>query len=541
MYRPLRIYPYFGDNLKYELSDQEAQILKNTINNVILYVKKILSVIPTEGYLLLERNACKSSWTGGRNAGKCASIRKDYVGEFCLDNFMIPDEHLEAFYTWTNRPLPDRTWYTDGVGVKNADYILYVQARTTKSCMTNFSPESTSTLMAYASYCKLGKNDRPIAGYINFCASEFKKYKSNRNKRILITLHEVFHALGFSKDLILNFRDFRQETFDTVELPHYSFPILRENNGTYWLLTPTVVSKMQEQFACQETGSNLPEGAPMTDKENVLQSHWDSSFLPGSVMSSKLGEPEYTFVDPITLAVFRDTGWYDVNFAYGDDYLWGKKKGCNFLKSLNSKEIPDLQKQCSVDFSSGCNYLQTEVINCENSELFSTSDAEEKSIENCRFNSSGSFYEAESSLDVGRCILYEKNLVMNGRCVVARCSVGDVYIKLRSIDPNWVKCSSGEIIEDTVEGGFVTCPVDEESFCARRNLPVYLQDLVTLEATTVTERPRATYPVTQGNMYSVEEITNSRTANIGQSCSTYSTNVAKTIFLLFVVKLIINL
>lgn len=535
-YRQLRIFPYYH-NINYELTDHEEQILKDTVYNVILYVRKILSVLPVKGHLVLERNACKSSWTSGRNKGKCAAIKKDYAGEFCLDNFMIPDEHLEAFYTWTNQPLPERTWYADGNGLINTDFVLYVQASTTKSCLSNFAPAlSENVLIAYASYCKLGKNDRPIAGYINFCPTEFVKYKKDRNKLILFTLHEVFHALGFSKDLILNFRDFRQTFQGEFELPRYSFPVLRENNGTYKLLTPTVTSQMLHHFGCQEGHRSLPEGAPLVTREGVLQSHFDRSVFPGSIMLSKIGQPDYTFLDPLTLAVFQDTGWYKVNFSNGDNYLWGKNKGCGFLQSLLLKKTPEYKKQlCSKSFSSGCNYLQTEIINCKDSHLFSTSVTEEKSIQDCRYNFSGRFYEpSTSSSDFGRCVLYEENFVVTGRCVSVRCSVGNVWIKLRSTDANWIKCVSGEKVEDIINGGYITCPIDEETFCYRRELPLYLQDLVTLEATTVVERPRATYPATESNMYSVERITNGRSVNIAWSFHRVATILSRTVYVLLV-------
>lgn len=542
-YRQLHIFPSYH-NLDYELNDHEGEVLKNTVNNVVLYVKKILSVIPTQGNLLLERNACKSSWIGGRNAGKCAAIKKNYDGEFCLDNFMIPDDHLEAFYTWTNKPLPDRTWYTDGNGLRNTDYVLYIRAKTTKSCLSNFLPEiSENLLIAYASYCKLGKNDRPIAGYINFCPSEFKKYQNDRNKLILVTLHEVFHALGFSKDLILNFRDFR-EVLDNTEHPHYGFPILRENNGTYRLLTPTLISRMYLHFDCCECDLDISSiGAPMVTKDGILKSHWNSNVFPGSIMTSKLGKPEYTFVDPMTLAVFRDTGWYLVNFSNGDEYLWGQRQGCDFLKSVLSNEIPKQEENlCSNTYTSGCNYLQTEVINCQAKNAVPISDVG-KSVQDCRFNSSGPFYDKTVQHEVmGRCILYRKDLSVTGRCITTKCSQDYIWMKLRNTDPNWFKCPFGELIEDPVDGGFISCPSDDGIFCYRRELPLYLQDLVTLEATTVTQRPRATYPITQSNMYGVEQITREHVhiVNIGWSQHFCATNIARSVSLLVILLLLMK-
>lgn len=33
----------------------------------------------------------------------------------------------------------------------------------------------------------------------------------------------------------------------------------------------------------------------------------------------------------VTLALFHDTGWYDVNFNMSEKLAWGYKRGCEFV------------------------------------------------------------------------------------------------------------------------------------------------------------------------------------------------------------------
>jgi len=35
-------------------------------------------------------------------------------------------------------------------------------------------------------------------------------------------------------------------------------------------------------------------------------------------------QPHLMLIDNITLAVFEDSGWYRVNYAYADNFIWGR-------------------------------------------------------------------------------------------------------------------------------------------------------------------------------------------------------------------------
>lgn len=476
VYKPLRIHPYFS-SLKQELSKEEVRILEDVIWNVVLYVKRVLAVIPEMEPFLLKRNACKSSWIDGRNAGKCSAIRKDYIGEVCLDKFVIPDDHLEAFYTWTQKPLPDKTWYTDGNGVSNADYILYIRASTTDPCLENFKPGGTTELIGYASYCKLGKNDRPVAGYINFCPSKFREYKDDKGKIVLTALHELFHALGFSKDLIPKFRDCSQMN-ETGDCPLWGFPTVRKYNSSYLLLTPSVVKEMQNHFLCTKPDF----GAPLEYKNQLLQSHWNGSTLKGSIMTSTLGEPENTYVDPVTLAVFADTGWYKVNMSSADKYHYGKGSGCD-TGSGSQKNIPI--NQCSNPLQeSTCDRMNFKtIINC-------TDDQDQFASENQVVSNCDKFVETlfgqKQDNEHGVCMLQTSQNITQGKCFMTKCvSNGEIWIK--GEETNWLQCPFGAILEipftDTVTK--VQCPSDRKLICEERKDQIYMEDLVKFTTTTV--------------------------------------------------------
>ena len=91
---------------------------------------------------------------------------------------------------------------TDGPGVSNADFILYVSARDSECPSSNGGP----TTLAFAGACQMESNlDRPIAGSINFCPAGFT---DTSNEFILsVTKHEVFHALAFARSLFPFWRD----------------------------------------------------------------------------------------------------------------------------------------------------------------------------------------------------------------------------------------------------------------------------------------------------------------------------------------------
>lgn len=89
---------------------------------------------------------------------------------------------------------------TNGAGVDDADYILYISANQT------VCPSGSYTTVVFAGACQIESTlDRPIAGYINFCPDSLEGIPDYL--LFDVAKHEMFHALAFSTDLFPFWRD----------------------------------------------------------------------------------------------------------------------------------------------------------------------------------------------------------------------------------------------------------------------------------------------------------------------------------------------
>lgn len=106
----------------------------------------------------------------------------------------------------------------DGGGVANTDFMLYISANQSECPQT-----SGTTVLAFASACQLESvQDRPIAGYINFCPTALND--ATEDHIYDVAKHEIFHALAFSSQLFPYWRD-RDGTPRTPRDQHGQPPI----------------------------------------------------------------------------------------------------------------------------------------------------------------------------------------------------------------------------------------------------------------------------------------------------------------------------
>ncbi|XP_067119868.1 ciliated left-right organizer metallopeptidase-like isoform X1 [Centruroides vittatus] len=349
-FKPIRIHVYYGI-MDHGMVAEQTTRLFSIVEKARSKMSQLLSVKQVTGPLLLPREkACDKLWgPHSRNQNKCSSLRQGYVGEFCenkIDYFQIPDDHLDGLnvYNFTSpHPLP--LSLPAGNGVQNADYILYVNAQNTHLCQTQ-------DIIAYASYCVLDQNDRPIAGFINFCPFHLKE-KHEEERIVMVAIHELFHALGFSQDMFKKFKD-----CSSIGIPcsEWKRPVITDKHNVNRLSLPTVIKKMQEHFGCDDINFGAPLG---TKKNGEIDSHWNSVMLHGSIMSPDLTFADYISVDPISAAVFADSGWYQVNFSNTDGYFWGKGEGCNFAVKETCSALDDNYFCSMTDYRrmKGCDYL----------------------------------------------------------------------------------------------------------------------------------------------------------------------------------------
>ena len=159
-------------------------------------------------------------------------------------------------------------------------------------------------VIAAATACYLDRsNNRPIAGVLYLGPSySFSKPNADFYLKMLL-LHEITHVLVFSKGLYDYFPEDSQPVTTTKIV-----------NGVERTLitTPNVVKLAKQHFGC-----NSLEGVEVEDQggQGSAGSHWEARTMLGDYMIST--DYDENVISDITLGLFADSGWYEVNYYTG--------------------------------------------------------------------------------------------------------------------------------------------------------------------------------------------------------------------------------
>ena len=174
--------------------------------------------------------------------------------------------------------------------------------------------EMEDEVLAQAWTClTLNSNSRPVAGVVEINPN-FSLIKIDSDYYIkYLLMHEISHILGFSSSF-----------FKLLNL------IYTENkNGVIknYINSPTVLKKAKLHFNCDKI-----KGVELENQggDGSAGSHWEARYMLGDYMIST----DYTemVISDITLAYFRDTGFYKVHYYTGGLFRFGKNQGCSFLE-----------------------------------------------------------------------------------------------------------------------------------------------------------------------------------------------------------------
>uniref|UniRef100_K3W511 EGF-like domain-containing protein n=1 Tax=Globisporangium ultimum (strain ATCC 200006 / CBS 805.95 / DAOM BR144) TaxID=431595 RepID=K3W511_GLOUD len=231
------------------------------------------------------------------------------------------------------------------IGVSNADYVLHVTARPT-----------TGATIAWALPCNIDQYGRPISGQANFGPARLDPSTPvSRDEQIGTGIHEMTHALVFSRN---RFSDFRQPL--NGALWGYSNVVSQKKGRggitVSKIVTPNVVKQIKQQFNCfnwVDPGLELENG----DKGSAdFSSHWEKRMVMNEYMSATSSyDPVYS---ALTLALFEDSGWYQVSYKRAQILPWGYMEGCGLAQSVcsewNSRYIckDTTQLACTADYNS---------------------------------------------------------------------------------------------------------------------------------------------------------------------------------------------
>ena len=204
-------------------------------------------------------------------------------------------------------------------------------------------------IIAAANICLLSSNSyKPIAGnlYINKNYLTFKEGNSELYFKYIL-LHEITHILIFHPLLLKSLK----------------MITIKQNKDEISILVNTtkVLEKAREHFDC----NNL-EGIPLENQGGSGSAgfHWESRYMLGDYMISS--DYEDIVISDITLALFEDSGFYQVNYDYGGLFKFGKNKGCDFFnkKCIENGKVLFEDEFCISDRKPMCTHSKTFKAEC---------------------------------------------------------------------------------------------------------------------------------------------------------------------------------
>jgi hypothetical protein len=325
---------------------------------------------------------------------------------------------------------------TNGV---NADMVFFVTA---ESSYTNF--------LAWSRACKLlSSTGRPVVGQINF---NLNSLKGNFNSDLMVVIHEMTHALGFSDSLFDNFAT--PARIGTTTLGGISYK---------YLSAEPLNSKLKSYFGC----STIP-GAILENQggSGSAGSHWERKMFSNEYMTaSQIADQR---ISELTLALLASTGWYKVDYSMADTYSYGKGEGCAFLGSCSTgyNEFCSAGEGCtyhgqagaycgSDSFSDTCKYMRA----YSNRDCTNTANAGSATLSAERFGQSSKCFSG--TLYPGGPLGSTKSYCFTYSC--AKQSSGSYYLNVH-VGSTTAVCKGKGQLRVSGYGGILNCP-DPNNYC----------------------------------------------------------------------------
>ena len=235
-------------------------------------------------------------------------------------------------------------------------------------------PTCTGEYLAASSYCSTDQYDRPTAALLHLCIDDSFFLERSLERDITTVMHELGHALGFNTQSMAHFRrpdgapiterkdgdivDSEVECTgprhgirrsEVLPLPSEEILQFRTVRGVRVaeVVTPSVRQVVRNHFDCQLLiGAELESGNVFVANETVdeivsdeeavascIGDHWEKRLFRIDLMNPIVDEVPFSLrFSPVTLALFADSGWYQVDLSRTTfSASWGRAAGCSFV------------------------------------------------------------------------------------------------------------------------------------------------------------------------------------------------------------------
>ena len=275
----------------------------------------------------------------------------------------------------------------------DADLILFV----------GYSDDPDKNYNAYANFClQHGSTGRPMVGYMIFNSAKIFISQQKIEFNLNITAHEFMHILGFNLRLFPSFP--KNSKGEEV--------LYKDNNGKYYFKGDSLIEKAKEHFGCSAITM-----LPLEDEgvEGTLGNHFEATIFGNDIMvaSAKTGYRVSIF----SLALLKDSGWYEIDFSMAEKITWGKNRGCSFVGSSCYAPVP-AKEFCSFKYLS-CSSDTKSTTKCL-STFFSNSCKMRMIFESCASPAS-SLQIFETRSGESQCHEYKNQNGTTAACVKTEC------------------------------------------------------------------------------------------------------------------------
>ncbi|KAH8871135.1 Leishmanolysin-like peptidase [Schistosoma japonicum] len=267
-----------------------------------------------------------------------------------------------------------------GLGIPPNGYLIFVDASQSEPCQSD-------DLLAYALACQLEYGtDRPVAGYVNMCPNQLSVTPAEVRSTISTFIHEMAHALGFSSTSYAFLRD-ENGIPRTPRDPNTGLPALGQDADYIYKASTSTVAQVERIWVSAASTTvrkinafvlpsvlaearahyNCPtmDGMDLEDDGGAGTAfvHFEKRITEDELMSGSYSKDSY--VSTLTLAYFKDTGWYTVNMSMAQIWRFGKNWGCEFVLR-SCYEYMRIRLAMNTPITPYCNKLSSTDIKCLN-------------------------------------------------------------------------------------------------------------------------------------------------------------------------------